>query len=88
MVYQLLEQVNGLRLRRRSGPARECPACGKLVLLLARVCRHCGFRLQPPLENAQEDWQQLRQESWKGVAAPALVLAWSLLASGAVLYFL
>jgi predicted RNA-binding Zn-ribbon protein involved in translation (DUF1610 family) len=30
---------------------KECPDCGEQVLAKARVCKHCGFRWEPPLPN-------------------------------------
>lgn len=39
------------RWRKQAAPARKrCPDCAEEVLAAAKVCKHCGFRFEPPAQ--------------------------------------
>jgi hypothetical protein len=39
---------------------RRCPDCATLIHTEARVCRHCGFRLQAPLPERRRGRRRRR----------------------------
>ena len=40
--------------RKEGGPppaTKKCPECAESVMAEARVCKHCGYRFEPPVSQ-------------------------------------
>jgi hypothetical protein len=62
----------------------KCPDCAELVLKEAKVCRHCGCRLVPQVEDVSEQsgtWRDLKESGLftllGAVAILIIVIYWS-----------
>lgn len=54
IITLILAIMSPVDLEARSGPEThmKCPDCAELILLDAKVCKHCGCRVGPPQEVA------------------------------------
>ena len=49
------KDVEGLEAQAIASGNRKCPACAEMVKVEAIICKHCGSKLEPHIENSEKD---------------------------------